>query len=182
MGYAVPQKCKDFYLFNFYFWAHEAEFISIVTKEFEAHVQIANHLMSHVTWDWSPVPTIRSYLIPSQKLWEVWLWWDTRKREGACEFHHRFCALTSFIKWLRNDIQLCSSPPPLPQHGDAHPLLACETCLERGRKPKSQNPTFLLRAVCVHTLDLWPSFLVEQGFLRLWVRSLGLLRCSCTVS
>lgn len=71
---------------------------------------------------------------------------------------------------------------PRPPHTDAHPRLACEAaCLERGLKPKPQNPTFLLRAVCVHTLALWPPFLSEQGFSRLWVRSPG-LRCSSALS
>lgn len=105
------------------------------------------------------------------------LWGDSRRPERA---PHKCSALASFVKCLRNDTQPCN--PSHPRHTDAHPLLACEAaCLERGLKPKPQNPTFLLRAVCVHTLALWPSFLSEQGFSRLWLRSPG-LRCSSAMS
>ena len=94
------------YLFNFYFWTHEAEFVSLYCHK------------SGVLWIWNtgtdhskpfneschmePKPSFHSF---RHSLAEAGLWWDTRRPEGTCELHDTFHALMSFIKWLRNDMQ-----------------------------------------------------------------------------
>jgi hypothetical protein len=106
---------------------------------------------SHVSQNPSLVPTLGLLhpepFIPLQELRHQ----NTRRDFSA---PWKVLGLALLLKWLRDGMtcnpELPLAPPPL----YAHPLLACETCLERRRKPQATKPAFLLRAVCVHTLDL----------------------------
>lgn len=103
-----------------------------VFYESEAHAQIpVSHLMSHVTCNRSPAPSVRLHLIPPAARSR---WAGTAGDRRAREPPHS-SALGVLIKCLRNDTQPCGSRPPA-QHTGARPSLACGPRLERGLKPK----------------------------------------------